>query len=154
MGDMQSSRLKGRSLVNKLNSHIVGSLFLAGTFISATLMSCVGLLFSPAFILLIILFSFLSWQTFRHLKRTSEAKQNLNRTLYTTSDKSYVWDLENVRDKLMARMIQEGKCPWNEGPCNSVSPCFCAQQKEHLKELNLDTDRNQKILLNEHDART
>jgi hypothetical protein len=154
MGDNQFSRLKGRSLVNSLNAHIIFSLFLAGVFTASALASFIGLIFSPAFILLIVLFAGISLQLFRHLKKVSEARQKLSRALYTIDDKAYVWDLENVRDKLMARMLQEGKCPWNEGLCNSPNPCFCTQQKEHLKDMNLDTDKKQKILLNEYDAGT
>jgi hypothetical protein len=154
MGDDQFSKLKGRSLVNKLNEHIIASLFLAGICVAGTVISVIGLIFSPAFILLIILFSFLTWKFFNHLKKVSETRKKLNRTLYVADDKSYIWDLESVRDKLMARMIQEGICPWNEGPCNSLNPCFCAKQKEYLKDLNLDTDKKQKITLNEYDAGT
>jgi hypothetical protein len=154
MGDDQFSRLKGRSLVNKLNSHITVSLFLAGGCLAGVLISLIGLIISPAFILLILLFSFSLWAVLRHLKKVSEARAKLNRVLYVVDDKSYIWDLENVKDKLMARILQEGICPWNEGPCNSKNPCFCSKQKEYLQDLNLDTDKKQKILLNEYDAGT
>lgn len=152
MGDDNFSRLKGRSLVNKLNEHIIASLFLAGVTISGTVASLICLLISPAFILLIVFFSLLSLCLLRHLKKVSEVRKKVNSSLYAVDDKSYVWDLENVRDKLMARIIQEGICPWNEGQCNSPNRCFCAQQKEHLKDMNLDTKQKQKILLNEQDA--
>jgi len=154
MGDDQFSRLKGRSLVNKLNEHIIASLILAGVCISGAVFSFICLIFSPLFILLILLFSFLTWKFLNHLKKVSDIRKKLNSTLYVADDKSYIWDLENVRDKLMARIIQEGICPWNEGPCNSLNPCFCAKQKEYLKDLNLDTDKKQKITLDEHDAGT
>jgi hypothetical protein len=154
MDDTHFSRLKGRSLVNRLNEHVIASLFLAGMSIACAIGSCIGLLFSPFFILLIILFSVLTWYILQHLKTVSETRQKLNRSLYTSDDKSYIWDLENVRDKLMARLLQEGICPWNADACNSKVQCFCKQQKEHLKDLNLDTDKNQKTLLNEYDANT
>jgi hypothetical protein len=154
MGDDQFSRLKGRSLVNKLNEHIIASLILAGVCISGAVFSFICLIFSPLFILLILLFSFLTWKFLNHLKKVSDIRKKLNSTLYVADDKSYIWDLENVRDKLMARIIQEGICPWNEGPCNSLNPCFCAKQKECLKDLNLDTDKKQKITLDEYDAGT
>jgi hypothetical protein len=154
MGDDQFSRLKGRSLVNKLNSHIIFSLFLAGVCVAGTLASVVGLIISPAFILLILLFSLSVLAILSHLKKVSEARASANRSLYVVDDKSYIWDLETVRDKLMARIIQEGICPWNEGQCNSANPCFCAKQKEWLQDLNLDTNKKQKILLNEYDAGT
>lgn len=154
MGDDQLSKLKGRSLVNKLNEHIVASLFLAGVCITGVLVSIIGLIIHPAFILLILLFSGSSCVVFNHLKKVSEARRKLNRTLYVADDKSYIWDLESVRNKLMARIMQEGICPWNEGPCNSVNPCFCTKQKEYLQHLNLDTDKKQKILLDEYDAGT
>lgn len=152
MSDDNFSRLKGRSLANKLNDHIVASLFLAGVTITGALASTICLIISPAFILLIILFSWLSLQLVKHLKKISELRKKLNSSLYAADDKSYIWDLENVRDKLMARIIQEGICPWNEGQCNSQNHCFCAQQKEHLENMNLDTKQKQKILLNERDA--
>lgn len=152
MSDDNFSRLKGRSLANKLNDHIVASLFLAGVTITGALASTICLIISPAFILLIILFSWLSLQLVKHLKKISELRKKLNSSLYAADDKSYIWDLENVRDKLMARIIQEGICPWNEGPCNSQNHCFCVQQKEHLENMNLDTKQKQKILLNERDA--
>lgn len=152
MGDDNFSRLRGRSLVNKLNEHVVASLFLTGFSLAGLLASLICLIISPAFILLIIFFSWLSLTLLQHLKKASKLRTKLNSSLYSTDDKSYVWDLENVRDKLMARIIQEGICPWNEGQCNSPNRCFCAQQKEHLKDMNLDTNQKQKIQLNEHDA--
>lgn len=154
MGNNQLSRLKGRSLVNKLNQHVIASLFLAGACVMGAASAVVGSIFNYSFILLIVLFAVLSWRLFEHLKKVSEVRQNLNRTLYTTADKSYVWDLENVKDKLMARMLQEGICPWREGGCSAQTECFCKQQKEHLTYVNLDITQKQKILLNEYDART
>lgn len=152
MGDDNFSRLKGRSLANKLNEHVIASLFLAGVSVAGAVASLICLIISPAFILLIILFSWFSFLLINHLKKVDQARKKLNISLYTADDKSYVWDLENVRDKLMARIIQEGICPWNEGQCNSPNRCFCEQQKEHLKDMNLDTNQKQKILLNEYDA--
>ncbi len=152
MGDDNFSRLKGRSLVNKLNEHVIASLFLAGVTVAGVVASLICLIISPAFILLIVFFSWLSFCLLRHLKKVSEVRKKLNISLYAADDKSYVWDLENVRDKLMARIIQEGICPWNEGQCNSPNRCFCEQQKEHLKDMSLDTNQKQKIQLNEHDA--
>lgn len=152
MGDDNFSRLKGRSLVNKLNEHVIASLFLAGVTVAGVVASLICLIISPAFILLIVFFLWLSFCLLRHLKKVSEVRKKLNSSLYTADDKSYVWDLENVRDKLMARIIQEGICPWNEGQCNSQNRCFCAQQKKLLIDVNLDTNQKQKILLNEHDA--
>lgn len=152
MGDDNFSRLKGRGLANKLNQHIIFSLFLSGASMLGLLVSLICLIISPSFILLIIFFSWLSMFLLRHLKKVSGLRSKLNSSLYTTDDKSYVWDLENVRDKLMARIIQEGICPWNEGPCNSQNLCFCKKQKEHLDDMNLDITQKQKILLNERDA--
>jgi hypothetical protein len=152
MGNNHLGKLKGKSLVNKLNQHIIASLFLAGMCVAGTISSIAGAIFHPAFILLIGLFSVLSWRILKHLKQVSEARQKINRTLYTADNKSYVWDLENVKDKLMARLLQEGLCPWNEKGCNTQNPCFCKQQKEHLDWSNLDITQKQKILLNEYEA--
>lgn len=150
-GDL--SRLRGRALLNKLNEQLICSLFLLGVLFSGIVFSFIGLIYSPTFILLIVPFLYFSYKITKHARKVSDIKKDLGDTLYAHDDKSYVWQVENTRDKLMARLIQEGICPWNDNKCNH-KPCFCKRQTEHFKSLGLDTEAKEKIKLDERDANT
>lgn len=154
MGDKQYNRLKGRALIDKLNNHLIVTLIIAGFFVGLLVASVFAILLSPGFILITLALFLVIRSLLHHLKHVSKTKSDLSESHYSTSDKSYVWDLENTRDKLMGRLLQEGICPWGKGKCDPRHPCFCDEQKADLKELDIDVNSQEKIILSERDAKT
>lgn len=155
MSDTNNTRLNGRVLLAKLNNALVASIFLLGFAVCGVIMGLLCLFISPAFILLIVLSVLAIRHIIKYARNISGLKAAASTALYPANDRQYVFRVEETRDKLMARLIQEGICPWSENGClNKQGLCFCRQQEINLKEIDLDTKKKEKILLDVLDTTT
>ena len=156
MGD-DNKRIHGRAIIDKINAHILFSLISVGFIFSCLITVTVLAIYTKhiAFILLIVVCILSIRSLFSHMKQVTKIRENLRDKLYSVSDRSYVWDVEETRDRLMARVIQEGICPWSYNKaCVDSQNCKCLQQIIALKEINLDPTSKKKVILNARDETT
>lgn len=153
------SRLKGRALLEKLNQHLLASLVLIGATASIALVSLVlTILYHYAFILVMVSACCIVGALLQYLRKLDNLRRQFMSGMYDINDKQLFWHVENVRDKLMSRLIQENVCPWVTDACNIKSckrtQCLCAAQVTELAKVGYDTNDKAKIVLNEKDACT
>lgn len=159
MSGKQFSRLKGRALLEKLNQHLLASLVLLGGCVCAALISAaLAVLIHYAFILCSITAGCAIGGLLQYMRKLDQLRRQFMTGMYDPTDKQLFWHVENVRDKLMARLIQEKVCPWSSAACSVKtcprSVCLCAAQAAALSEVGYNTDNKLKIVLNETDAST
>lgn len=146
------NRLNIRATVSSINNRIVAAFILLGFYIATAACSLVASVFIHFLFLSPLLISAgLFYSTIKYLKKAADTKDKLEAQLYATSDKQYVWEIERDKDKLLARMIQEHVCPWQDKKCslNKTATCKCLGCMPGLIELGLDPTRKDKIKLNE-----
>ncbi len=146
------NRLHIRALARSINNKIVAAFILLGFYIATAACSIAAAVVLHFLFLLPLLISVgLFYSTLRYLQKAASTKEKLEEQLYSTSDKQYVWDIERDKDKLLARMIQEHVCPWQDKKCslNKTATCKCLGCMPDLIELGLDPTRKDKIKLNE-----
>lgn len=156
MGDVNSnSRDKGRVCIKSLNNVVIGTLILIGLMGGLTVgFILMGIVFHKVYFLLALITTAAAYFSFTVLRDAATRKAKMQDAVYNFDDRQYVWQLEDTRDRLMGRLLQEKICPWKQGPCNPEeciamsSNCACAAQIKKLKDLEIDVNETSKIMLN------
>lgn len=139
---------------------LIGIFYLGGLSIALLLSGAAGIFLSKYYFIAFLPGILMIRAELKYLKVIGAARKELEAVMYKHDDKQYVWDVERTRDKLMARLLQEGVCPWaSEKRCADTCPketCWCNKQKESLERLGyLNTkDSTKKVKLSEKDSST
>ncbi len=160
MGDFSLRRMSVRVAVQKANMFIITSVAILGLLLGLMIVSSIlTFVYSPYFVLPIILLMGLFKYVLYRMEKLAFSCRKLQDAAYPSDDKQHVWDVERTRDKMLARMIIEGVCPWSSNSeCNIATcasqKCHCRAQMKNLIELGYIDDKKEKVVLDDSDGFT
>lgn len=161
MGDFSSlRRVSVRASLAKANLYILTSIALMGVLLGLMAVSIILTVFvSPYFALAIILLAFLFKYVMYRINKVIYSFKVLQNKAYPADDRQYVFKIEETRDRMLARMIEEGVCPWStDRNCNisncTKKPCHCQAHIPDLVELGYINKNEEPVILRDADGFT